>query len=128
MPGKIQEKSTYFTFLSAQNEVPVQSALIDTGAVHTIIGKSTLDSMMKSLNIGKIENCQTRQVVHRFGTHGIPIEPEFGVITPWTADDTQGNAHSFNFRVILFCLAVQPSYDRMVEYDIFVYLRAKGSF
>jgi hypothetical protein len=37
-------------------------------------------------------------VVHRFGTHGIPIEPEFGVIIPWTADDTQGNAHSFNFR------------------------------
>jgi hypothetical protein len=98
MPGKSQEKSTYVTFLSAQDEVPVQSALIDTGAVHTIIGKSTLDSMMKSLNIGKIEKCQTLQVVHRFGTHGTPIEPEFGVIIPWTAEDTQGNTHSFNFR------------------------------
>ena len=97
-PGSSQEKFTYSTFLSTQNEVPVQSALIDTGAVHTIIGKSTLDNMMRSLKIGKIEKCQTLQLVHRFGTHGAPIEPEFGVIIPWTANDTQGNAHSFNFR------------------------------
>jgi hypothetical protein len=31
-------------------------------------------------------------------SHRAPIEPEFGVIIPWTANDTQGNAHSFNFR------------------------------
>jgi hypothetical protein len=98
MSRNSREKSTYVTFLSTQTETPVQSALIDTGAVHTIIGKSTLDNMMKSLNIGKIEKCQPLQVVHRFGTHGVPIEPEFGVIIPWTANDTQGNAHSFNFR------------------------------
>jgi hypothetical protein len=76
----------------------VKSALIDTGAVHAIIGNSTLDNMMKALNIGKIEKCQPLQVVHRFSTHGVPIEPEFGVIIPWTANDTQGNAHSFNLR------------------------------
>jgi hypothetical protein len=72
--------------------------LIETGAVDSIIGKSTLDSVMKSLNIGKIQKGQTLQVVHRFGTHGTPIEPEFGVFISWTAEDTQGNAHSFNSR------------------------------
>jgi hypothetical protein len=37
-------------------------------------------------------------VVHRFGTHDTPIEPEFGVIIPWTAEETQGNAHALNVR------------------------------
>jgi hypothetical protein len=96
--GKGYGKSTYVTFLSSQNEVSGPCGLIDTGAVHTIIGKSTLDNMMRSLGMGKIEKCQTLQIVHRFVTHGIPIEPEFGVIIPWTAIDNQGKAHSFNFR------------------------------
>jgi predicted aspartyl protease len=69
---KAEKNLHMVTFLSTQTETPVQSALIDTGAVHTIIGKSTLDNMMKSLNIGNIEKCQPLQVVHRFSTHGVP--------------------------------------------------------
>jgi hypothetical protein len=37
-------------------------------------------------------------VAHRFGTHGVPIEPASVVIIPWTVNATQGNTHSFNFR------------------------------
>jgi hypothetical protein len=36
--------------------------------------------------------------VHRFGAHGMPIEPDFGVIIPWVAQDVKGNDHSFFVR------------------------------
>jgi hypothetical protein len=92
------KKSTYVTFLSRQKCVAPLSALIDSGAVHNIVGKSTLDTMMSCLRLAKVEKCQTLQMVHRFGAHGTPIEPEFGVIIPWTCNDIEGKSHSFNFR------------------------------
>jgi hypothetical protein len=57
MPEKSQ-KSIDVTVLSTLNEEHVQSALVNIGAVHTIIGKSTPFSMIKSPNIGRIEICQ----------------------------------------------------------------------
>jgi hypothetical protein len=88
----------YVSFLSLQNETSPQMGLIDSGAVHTIIGKATLNSMMNSLNFAKLEKCSPQAPVHRFGAHGTPIEPEFGVIIPWKAQDTEGSTHSFFFR------------------------------
>jgi hypothetical protein len=46
----------------------------------------------------KVEKCPPLALVHRFGAHGTPIEPDFGVIIPWVARDVKGNNHSFFFR------------------------------
>jgi hypothetical protein len=47
----------------------------------------TLDKIIKSYGISKIDKRQTISLVHRFGTNGAPIESEFGAILPWR---TQG--------------------------------------
>jgi hypothetical protein len=89
---------TFVSFVTSGDEVLSRAGLIDSGAVHTIIGKSTLNDMMAALNISKIEKCQTLSPVHRFGTHGTPIESDFGLIIPWSARDIEGKFHTFNIR------------------------------
>jgi hypothetical protein len=91
-------RGTYATFLSTPQDDIERSALIDSGAVHTIVGLSTLDKIMKSYGISRIEKCQPLSLVHRFGTNGTPMEPEFGAIIPWAALDTGGAEHEFNLR------------------------------
>jgi hypothetical protein len=88
----------YVSFLSLKNDISAQLGLIDSGAAHTIIGKATSDSMMTSLKFPKLGKCSPQAPVHRFGAHGTPIEPEFGVIIPWKAQDIGGSTHSFFFR------------------------------
>jgi hypothetical protein len=90
-------KSTYISYLSDQEGEIHRSGLIDSGAVHTVVGLSTLNKM-ELYNITRVEKCQPLSFVHRFGTSGIPIEPEFGAIIPWTARDKIGREHCFNFR------------------------------
>jgi hypothetical protein len=69
---------TFVSFVTSGDEVLYRAGLIDSGAVHTIIAKSTLSDMMAALNISKIEKGPTLSPVHRFGTHGTPIESDFG--------------------------------------------------
>jgi hypothetical protein len=92
------KKETYVTFVSVEQESAERSALIDSGAVHTIIGQSTLDKIMKSYGISRIDKCQPLSLVHRFGMNGVPIEAEFGAILPWSAQDVKGVEHNFNLR------------------------------
>jgi hypothetical protein len=89
---------TYVTFVSVEQESAERSALIDSGAVHTIIGQSTLEKIMKSYGISRIDKCQPVSLVHRFGMNGVPIEAEFGAILPWSAQDVKGVEHNFNLR------------------------------
>jgi hypothetical protein len=91
-------RGTYVTFISMPQDDTWRSALIDSGAVHTLVGLSTLEKIMKSCRIERIEKCQPLSLVHRFGTHGTPMEPEFGAIIPWAALDTNGAEHEFNLR------------------------------
>jgi hypothetical protein len=98
---KIKEQSkqdTYVSFLSTVEPAPIQAALIDSGAVHTVIGKATLDTMMGSLGIIQVKKCSPLSIIHRFGAHGTPIEPDFGVIIPWRVKNSTGDIISFNFR------------------------------
>jgi hypothetical protein len=53
---------------------------------------------MKAYANGKVEKCQPLLLVHRFGTNGAPIEPEFGAIILWVERDFIGKEHSFNLR------------------------------
>jgi hypothetical protein len=91
-------KNTYFTYLSDQSEQFQRSGLIDLGTVHTVVGKSTLDGIMKFYNITRIEKCPPLSLAHRFGNYREPMEPEFGAIIPWTARDNKGKDHCFNLR------------------------------
>jgi hypothetical protein len=93
-----QSRNTYVTYVSTQQEHAENSALIDSGAVFTVVGLATLDRIMRAHSIGKIEKCQPLSLVHRFGTNGTPLEPEFGVIIPWVVRDVKGTEHSFNLR------------------------------
>jgi hypothetical protein len=68
------------------------------GGCPDLVGLSTLDKIMKSCRIGRIEKCQPFPSVHRFGTHGTPTEPEFGAIIPWAALNTKGAKHEFNLK------------------------------
>jgi hypothetical protein len=91
-------KQTYVTYISTQRAKSEHSALIDSGAVYTVIGVSTLNKIMRAYGIGNVEKCQPLSMVHRFGTNGTPIEPEFGVILPWISRDIMGMDHAFHFR------------------------------
>jgi hypothetical protein len=74
------------------------SALIDSGAVYTIIVSANLDEIMGFYGIVLVEKCQPFSLVHRFGTNGTPIEPEFGAMIPWIAQDITGMKQEFNLR------------------------------
>jgi hypothetical protein len=95
---KQKMRSTYVTFVSEQQEQIERSALLDSGAVFTVIGTSTLDNLMTSYGMESIEKCPPLSLVHRFGTNGTPIEPEFGAIIPWSIRDKENVEHSFNLR------------------------------
>jgi hypothetical protein len=90
--------NTYFTYFSGQPDEFKLCGLIDSGAVHTVIGAATLDVMMKRYNISRIEKCPPLSIVHRFGNNGTPMEPEFGAIIPWTVRDVYNKDHCFNLR------------------------------
>ena len=53
---------------------------------------------MKRYNILRIQKCPPLSVVHVFGNHGMPMEPEFGVIIPWKVRDINRTDHDFNLR------------------------------
>jgi hypothetical protein len=91
-------KNTYVTFVSEQQEQVERSVLLDSRAVFTVVGKSTLDNLMTAYGIDRIEKCPPLSLVHRFGTNGTPIEPEFGAIIPWSVRDDKNMEHSFNLR------------------------------
>jgi hypothetical protein len=88
----------YMSALSTERGMSPYSGLIDSGAVHTLIWRSTLDTIMSSLRMEKVDKCPPLTLVHRFGAHGTPIEPDFGVIIPWVARDIKENDHSVFFR------------------------------
>jgi hypothetical protein len=93
-----KKRETYVTYVSADPIDVDRSALIDSGAVHTIIGTSTLDKIMNAHGIVRVEKCNPLAPIHRFGTAGAPIEPEFGAIIPWRVKDMEGDQHDFNLR------------------------------
>jgi hypothetical protein len=97
--SKKASRSTYVTFISVQSMDADRSALVDSGAVFSVIGMSTLDNIMQAYGIKDVEKCQPLSVVHKFGTNGTPIETEFGAIIPWVVQDTNGREHEFNLRV-----------------------------
>jgi hypothetical protein len=99
--GEIKKgsRSTYVSFISMQSVIAEQSALVDSGAVFSVIGMSTLDDIMRAYGIKGVEKCQPLSVVHKFGTNGTPIETEFGAIIPWVVQDNKGKEHGFNLRI-----------------------------
>jgi hypothetical protein len=84
--------------MSLPAENAERSALIDSGAVHTIIGSTTIETIMGFYGIARVEKCQPLSFVHRFGTNGTPIVPELGAITLWTAQDITGMKQEFKLR------------------------------
>jgi hypothetical protein len=82
-----------------QSVIVDQSALVDSGAVFSVIGMSTLDDIMRAYGFKDVEKCQPLSVVHKFGTNGTPIETEFDAIIPWVVQENKGKEHEFNLRI-----------------------------
>jgi hypothetical protein len=53
------KRSTYVTYTSLTAKNAESLALIDSGAVYTIIGSKTLDKIMGFYGIVRVEKCQT---------------------------------------------------------------------
>jgi hypothetical protein len=118
------QRSTYVTFISVQPVNADRSALVDSGAVFTVVGTSTLNGIMGAYGIQKVEKCQPLSVVHRFGTNGAPIETEFGAIIPWSVQDAKGREHEFNLRADV----LQGDYPLLIGCPTLVAMEATLSF
>lgn len=59
-------------------------ALIDTGAITSIMGKQTLDSFMTTMNISNVPSQSPNHNSHSFGVDGTPKPVAFTTRIPWT--------------------------------------------
>lgn len=78
-------------------------ALIDTGAITSIMGKYTLDSFMTAMNISNVPTQSSNHASHSFGVDGSPKPVVFGIRLPWTicgsSKDKKSVAVNINFTV-----------------------------
>jgi hypothetical protein len=78
----------------------VPSAILDTGAVGSIIGKVVLERLMDQLALttGRtVDNSSHR--VHKFGTNGEPLKRLFSCELSWNA--VQSNREYFSFKIVV---------------------------
>ena len=73
----------------------VISALVDTGAVATVIGKSTLDTFMKTLGLKNIPMSEPIRKCHQFGDFGEPQTVVFATELPFQVKDTKKEVLKF---------------------------------
>ena len=102
-----REDLTFFMPWSAHtaNTVHKQGllALIDTGAITSIMGKQTLNSFMTIMNITNVPTQSSSHTSHSFGVDGSPKPVLFSTRIPWTiggsSKDSKSAAVNIHFSV-----------------------------
>jgi hypothetical protein len=78
----------------------VPSAILDTGAVGSIIGKEVLYRFMEQLALTTVRTVDdSSHRVHEFGTNGEPLKRLFSCELPWNA--VQRNGECFSFKIVV---------------------------
>ena len=85
---------TFFTY-ATRLETP-HSAIVDTGAVNSIVGKETLDDAMRELGWKSLPNGSIRQQNHRFGDHSDKRKTIANVIVPFHVFTVDNKPIQFN--------------------------------
>lgn len=95
-------KPVFFTYSSSK---PTEStrAMIDSGATNSVVGQSTLDAALQSLNLSNIPDATIRQKGHRFGPSSTSLPSKFAVLMPFvcTGDKLKqfGNRDKLEFDI-----------------------------
>jgi hypothetical protein len=100
-----ENAETFYTALASpstnyHNVDTAPSAILDTGAVGSIIGKEVLDRFMEQLALTTVLTVDdSSHRVHKFDTNGEPLKRSFSCELPWNAVQTNGECFSFKIVV-----------------------------
>eukprot|EP00171_Calliarthron_tuberculosum_P023568 IDg23568t1 len=76
-------RDTFYTFATSVGKSK-QQAIIDSGACASVVGKDTLDIVMKSFGMSSVENTTPSIHAHRFGNHQEEQKTLFAIRFPLT--------------------------------------------
>jgi hypothetical protein len=103
--ASVENVETFYTSLASPSTASyhvdnVPSAILDTGAVGSIIGKEVLDRFMEQLALTSVRTVDdSRHRIHKFGTNGEPLQRLFTCELPWKAVQTSGE--SLPFKIVV---------------------------
>lgn len=89
-------RPTFYSFkTSSDNNSPC--VIIDTGACSSVVGKDTLDKVMRLLNLDRVEDTEIKQKNHRFGNYDNDQPSRFAVKMPFSiCDDKEQSEVGFD--------------------------------
>ena len=89
--AKIENLATFASAIS----VIQRGALLDSGACSSVVGKKTLDDVMKMLQLKNIRDAKPKITSHRFGTHEEVHTTLFAVLFPFEMQTSKGDTVSY---------------------------------
>lgn len=85
------DDTLFYTYISAEKTNNGPSAIIDSGACASVVGKRTLDDALRTLEIDQLEDDKPIQSEHQFGPSDHPRKTICTVRVPFMCKDPQKN-------------------------------------
>lgn len=91
------EATLFYSFVSAEG-LDKASAIVDSGACASVVGKETLDSALRALGIEELKDEPIRQEEHRFGPSDSVLKTMCAVRVPFVCATSDGKEVRFHIR------------------------------